>query len=231
MVRAYDEAFASTDTLDELLYTLARACAPAKSTATTHAPAPPSSDLLPPISNACSALLTELLAKYHHLPLCKRWVDENPALVPAQARVHAQSHHAPQQQPSSNNLLPHTIAQIRTAVVAATSGPIPDSIESILRSSFSLDKLVAASVQLFSAAKQQQEEDAVTGGHGVEGRGPHPLTFARHVVSLLSLAEPTSAKLGVALKHSLSTCIQSMPFFLSPCTFVLFILLLPYGMY
>lgn len=177
VVRASSEAFVMLEHLDELLSALARTCAVKQS----------DSHPSPPITNACTALFAELLAKYRELPACKEWKEENSAMVPAQARSSSSS--------SSNNILPHTLAQIR-AVVAA-SGPIPEPVEAILRSSFSLEKIVAGCVQLFTTANTTITDN---NNNKLKDGGSRP--FARHVALLLSLAEPTAAKLGIALKYN-----------------------------
>lgn len=167
MIRACDEAFAAMEMLTELLDALARL-------------ASTKSSECPPIANSCNALLAEILAKHRDTSLYRKWTEENPALVPAQVRA------APPQHLQPVNILPHTQAHIRTVMV--DNGPIPEAVEQIMKSSFSLEKITSAIIQLFSANDSTRN-------------------YALHAVTLLSLAEPACSKLGVALKVALSSCI------------------------
>lgn len=186
MVRACDEAFVIMELLEELLTALARACAMGKA-----------SDL-PPVVNACNALLTELLVKYREHPACKKWADENPHVASAHARAHTLAAvHAH----SSSNILPHTSMQIRS--VMAACGSIPEPVEAILQSSFSLDKIISGSVQLLSSTSVA----AAAGDNGEDDTDGNRSNLLSYVCMFLSLAEPTPAKLGSALKHALTSYI------------------------
>ena len=137
----------------------------------------------PPITNSCNALLTEILAKHRDTMLYRRWTEENPALVPAQVRA------APPQHVQTANILPHTQAHIRT--VMNDSGPIAEPVEQIMKAPLpSLEKIATAVIHLFVSANDSTRSYA-----------------GRHAAALLSLAEPTCSKLGVALKSGLSPCI------------------------
>lgn len=166
MVRACDEAFAAMEMLTELLDVLARL-------------ASTKSSECPPIANSCNALLAEILAKHRDTLLYRKWTEENPALVPAQVRA------APPQHVQSVNILPHTQAHIRN--VMADNGPIPEAVEQIMKSTFSLEKIATAIIQLFITSSDST------------------LAYTRHAVTLLSLAEPSCSKLGVAMKVALSS--------------------------
>lgn len=84
----------------------------------------------------------------------------------------------------SQPLLPNAVAQIRD--VLSRSGPIPEDIEQIIKSYHSLEKAVGACIHLLAE----------------DGR-----PIVRHAVLLLSLVDPSSTKLGGALKSALSACI------------------------
>jgi hypothetical protein len=135
----------------------------------------------PPIANSCNALLAEILAKYRDTLLYRKWTEENPALVPAQVRA------APPQHVQSVNIPLHTQAHIRT--VMSDYGPIPEAVEQIMKSSVPVEKIVTAIIQLFISTNDSTRN------------------YARHSVTLLSLAEPACSKLGLSMKLAFSSCI------------------------
>jgi hypothetical protein len=168
MVRACDEAFAAMEMLTELLDALARL-------------ASVKSSECPPIAHSCNALLAEILAKHRDTLLYRKWTEENPALVPAQARA------APPQHAQSASITPQIQAHIRT--VMADYGPIPEAVEQIMKSPVPLEKIATSIIQLFASTSETTNN------------------YARHAVTLLSLAESGCAKLGGVLKLALSSCI------------------------
>lgn len=118
MIRASEEAFIAMEMLPELLDALAR-----------FAPPKPQEQL--PIANAISALLADILTKHRETSVCKKWTEENPALVPQTRTTLPQSQSA--------------VAQVRD--VLSRSGPIPESIENFINLQVSLDKMASLCIQ------------------------------------------------------------------------------------
>ncbi len=179
LIRVFDEAFVSTEMLDELLPLLAAHSSPSSTSST---------------SNACSCLLADIITKYHESLVCKKWCEENPTHPAAQPATKQSQNTSSPSYPFVQQFA-HTRTQTYSSVVPNGSGHVHYPTESITHfgNTEKLITIIGNFIEEKGASNDELERSEESESY--------------QSAKSLFLIEPSPSKLGAALKNSLSTYI------------------------